>query len=67
MKQPHVRWIMSSLATAAIAAPVSLGVRNAFAEIRSDLLARFYRFLNNLPERFDDVDPEVFKRVPVPV
>jgi hypothetical protein len=58
---------MSSVAIAAIAAPDSLSVPNAFAEIWSDLLARFYRFLNNLPERFDDVDPEVFKRAPVPV
>jgi hypothetical protein len=41
--------------------------RGAFAAFWLDIAARFYRFLNNLPERFDDVDPEVFKRVPVPV
>ena len=58
---------MSSVATAAIAVPVSPSVRGAFAERWSDVATRFYRFLNNLPERFDDVDPEVFKRVPVPV
>jgi hypothetical protein len=31
------------------------------------LRARFYRFLENLPERYPDVDPEVLKRVPVPI
>jgi hypothetical protein len=58
---------MSSVATAAIAVPVSPSTRGAFAAFWLDIAARFYRFLNNLPERFDDVDPEVFKRVPVPV
>ena len=58
---------MSSVATAAVAMPVSPSARGAFAAYLSDIAARFYRFLNNLPERFDDVDPEVFKRVPVPV
>jgi hypothetical protein len=62
-----VRWIMSGVVTAAIAVPVSPSVRGAFAEKWSGVATRFYRFLNNFPARFDDVDPEVFKRVPVPV
>jgi len=31
------------------------------------LRARFYRFLEELPEKYQDVDPEVLKRVPVPI
>ena len=33
----------------------------------SEVTARFYRFLENLPEHHDDIDVDVFKRVPVPV
>jgi hypothetical protein len=33
----------------------------------SRLRARFYRFLEKLPERHEDVDPEVFRRVPAPI
>jgi hypothetical protein len=31
------------------------------------LRARFYRFLEQLPEHHADVDPEVLKRVPAPI
>ena len=58
---------MSSVATAAVAVPVSPSARGAFAAYLSGIAARFYRFLNNLPERFDEVDPEFFKHVPVTV
>jgi hypothetical protein len=33
----------------------------------SRISVRFYRFLEMLPEGRKDVDPEVFKRVPVPI
>ena len=33
----------------------------------SRLRARFYRFLEKLPERHEDIDLETFKRVPAPV
>ena len=33
----------------------------------SQVSVRFYRFLEMLPEGHEDVDPEVFKRVPVPI
>jgi len=33
----------------------------------SQVSVRFYRFLKMLPEGHKDVDPEVFKRVPVPI
>jgi hypothetical protein len=31
------------------------------------LRARFHRFLEELPEKYEDVDPEVLKRVRVPI
>lgn len=31
------------------------------------LWGKFYRFLNQLPDRYEPVDPEVLKRVPVPI
>jgi hypothetical protein len=37
------------------------------AGLRAQLRDRFYRFLEKLPERYEAVDPEVFKRVPVPI
>jgi hypothetical protein len=58
---------MSSVAIAAVTVPVSPKIRGPFAAYWSHVTTRFYRFLSKLPERFDDVDPEVFKRVPAPV
>jgi hypothetical protein len=51
---------------------IAVGERHArphvpLANVGSRLKARLYRFLGKLPERFEDVDPEVFKRVPTPV
>ena len=37
------------------------------AGLRDRLRARFYRFLEQLPEHHQDVDPEVLKRVPAPI
>jgi len=35
--------------------------------LRAQLRAKFYRFLHELPDRYEPVDPEVLKRVPVPI
>jgi len=40
---------------------------NVLAGLGAQLRARFYRFLQELPERYEPVDPEVFKRIPVPI
>jgi len=37
------------------------------ADLRLRLLAEFSRLLRELPEVYQDVDPGVFTRVPVPV
>jgi hypothetical protein len=58
---------MRSVAKAAIAVPIIPSIGEVFAEIWSQNSVRFCRFLNNLPDRVDDINPEVFKRVPVPV
>jgi hypothetical protein len=34
---------------------------------RTRLRARFYKFLEQLPEHYQDIDPEVLKRVPAPI
>jgi hypothetical protein len=39
----------------------------ALAFLLAQLRIRFYRFLQELPERYEPVDPEVFKRVAVPI
>jgi hypothetical protein len=57
---------MKSVAEAAVAMAVAPGIDEMLAKLWSQVSARFYRFLNNLPKRAEDVDPEVFKRVPVP-
>ena len=59
---------MSTAATIAISA----GDRYAsplkpLAKFSLRLLERFSRFLRELPEGYEDVDPQVFKRVPVPI
>lgn len=43
------------------------GTVDSPARFWSDVSARFYRFLEKLPEHHDDIDVEVLKRVPVPV
>jgi hypothetical protein len=58
--------IMSSIARAAVAAS-SRSPLESMTDFWVGLSASFYRFLEELPERCEDVDPEVFKRVPVPV
>jgi hypothetical protein len=56
------------------AATIAIAVGERYARSASPLTglsfrlrARFYKFLEKLPERYPDVDPEVFKRVPVPI
>ena len=65
-----MRSIMSMSTVASFAAAVGTahnGLVEALANLRLRLRARFYRFLRELPERYDPVDPEVLKRVPVPI
>jgi hypothetical protein len=59
---------MSTAATLAITA----GDRYAspikpVVEFALRLREKFFRFLRELPEGHEDVDPEVLKRVPVPI
>jgi hypothetical protein len=58
--------IMGSIARADVAANRQNPLES-MTGLWAQLSARLYRFLEQLPERYDDVDPEVFKRVPVPV
>jgi len=37
------------------------------ASLGTRLRARFYKFLEQLPEHYQDVDLEVLKRVPAPI
>jgi hypothetical protein len=37
------------------------------ASLRAQLRTKLYRFLHELPDHYEPVDPEVFKRVPVPI
>jgi hypothetical protein len=51
---------------------IAVGERHAtpqrqWTSFGSRLRARFYRFLEKLPERHDDIDLEVFKRVSAPI
>jgi hypothetical protein len=57
---------MSSIVTRAISVPIGRSVREKLAETRSNVEMRFYRFLNGLPNRFDDVDLEILKRARMP-
>jgi hypothetical protein len=60
--------MIMSAATIAVAVPGRHAIKRRPLEgLHSRLLSRFYRFLEELPERYEDVDPEVFKRVPVPI
>lgn len=58
--------IMSSIARVAVVAS-SRSPLEAMTGLWTQLSASFYRFLEELPERCEDVDLEVLKRVPVPV
>jgi hypothetical protein len=59
---------MSGIAslTTAPSEPHAAGI-DLVSGLWSQVSARFYRFLAMLPEGHEDVDPEVFKRVPVPI
>jgi hypothetical protein len=59
---------MSTATTFAVtvAAPLERPHR-PLAGLRELLRTKFYRFLQELPERYEPVDPEVLKRVPVPI
>jgi len=64
----RVRSIMTTAATIGITA----GDRYAsplkpLVKLSLRLRERFFRFLREVPEGHEDVDPEVFKRVPVPI
>jgi len=66
----QVRSIMSmstAASKAAVLASPHNGLLQALAGLYLRLRAKFYRFLRELPERYDPVDPEVLKRVPVPI
>ena len=55
-----------STATVAVAAGHDRPLK-PLAGLRAQLRAKFYRFLHELPERYEPVDAEVLKRVPVPI
>jgi len=57
---------MSTITSFAVAATADRPLK-PLAGRRAHLARKFYRFLNQLPERYEPVDPEVLKRVPVPV
>lgn len=59
---------MSTIANLATAPSEPLAaVIDLVSDFWSQVLVRFYRFLEMLPEGHKDIDPEVFKRVPVPI
>ena len=49
-----------------ISAPLDGPVKR-LGGLRVRLRSKFYRFLHELPEGYEPVDPEVLKRVPVPI
>ena len=55
---------MSSIAQVAVSAP---SLSESLTGLWAQLAAGFYRFVEKLPDDCEDVDPQVFKRVPVPV
>jgi hypothetical protein len=61
----RVRSNMSAVIVLASGLPTR--TRDPLARLSSHLRAKFFRFLEQLPERHDDVDLEVFKRVPAPI
>ena len=59
---------MSAIANLATApSKPHAAVIDLVSDFWSQVSVRFYRFLEILPEGHGDVDPEVFKRVPVPI
>jgi hypothetical protein len=59
---------MSTTASLAIAGSERhTGGLDPLTEFWSQVSARFYRFLEQMPDGYEDVDPEVFKRVPFPI
>jgi hypothetical protein len=64
----HVRLIMSATASLAIAGSErDRRSLEPLTDFWSRVSARFYRFFEQVPYGYEDVDPEVFKRVPVPI
>ena len=67
-KSKELRSIMSTARSFAVAVVARHDRPNTIlADLGAQLRARFYRFLQELPERYEPVDPEVFKRIPVPI
>ena len=61
---------MSTATTFAVAVAVAAPharPHKSLAGLRELLRTKFYRFLQELPERYEPVDPEVLKRVPVAI
>ena len=44
-----------------------IGLIEPLRGLWSQLRTGFYRFLEQLPEKYEDVDLDIFKRVPVPI
>lgn len=64
----EVRLIMSTAPSFAVAVAARYDrALGPLAGLSARLRTKFYRFLHELPERYEPVDPEVFKRVPVPI
>jgi hypothetical protein len=60
--------VMSAIAHPATApSEPHRAVTELVSDFWSHVSVRFYRFLEKLPEGHEDVDPEVLKRVPVPI
>ena len=64
----EVRSIMSTPTTSVVAVRARQDrLLSPLAGLGAHLRRKFYRFLRELPDRYEPVDPEVLKRVPVPV
>ena len=60
--------IMSTATSFAVAAAAPHARSDkVLAGLWARLRTKFYRFLHELPDRYEPVDPEVLKRVPVPI
>jgi hypothetical protein len=59
--------IMSAAIIAIASAEQHARSSGPLAGLRTRLRARFYKFLEQLPEHYQDIDPEVLKRVPAPI
>jgi hypothetical protein len=58
---------MSTLASLAIAGSQQETTRELLEGLWLQVSAALWRYFEQLPERYEDVDPTVFARVPVPV